>query len=44
MQGQVLILAALEVFLEGHVDRFDAEERHRIEDGEMVFSNDFHVC
>ena len=43
MQGQVLVLSAFEVFLEGHVDRLDAEERHGVKDGQMVPRNDFHV-
>lgn len=43
MQGQVLILSALEVFLESHVDRLDAEEGHGVKDSQMVPRDDFHV-
>ena len=43
MQGQVLILSAFEVFLEGHVDRLDAKEGHGVKDSQMVPRNDFHV-
>ena len=44
MQTQVLVLRALEVLHECHVDRLDSEEGQRVEDCQVILRDDFHVC
>ena len=43
MEGQVLVLCALKVFLECHIDRLNTEEWKWVEDSQMILCNDFHV-
>lgn len=43
VKRQVLILRALEVLLENHVNRLYAKERHRVEQSEVILSNHFHL-
>ena len=43
MKRQVLILIALKVLLESHVDGLDAEKGKRVENRQVVLCNDFHM-
>ena len=43
VQTQILVLRTLKVLHECHVDRFNSEEGQRVEDCQVILSDDFHV-